>query len=460
MSDSAASQKRLELFNRLASLPKRQLDQAIAALKPDEGWLPPAPAPSRDRVTALLAWAESSTGGGLGVVEHSLEALLRGYLSYGLPMIKPPATREAANEAILINAVWAEVEERLRQSLHTVILSRLAGAGSHGQVSRPWGRQLRVADQAFRPLPANTHIAEVFDRQDVEGHLLVVGALGAGKTTTLLDLAAVLIQRANDQPDHPIPVIFNLSSWQQASQSITDWLVSELNLKYGVLPRLGQSWLAEKKLLPLLDDLDVLPPARQKPAMQAINAWMQSGEGPSRLVVCSHLEVYERCPEALALSGIVRLEPLTDKQIQTALNSLQMGDLWETWQRDAGVLDLARTPLLLTLLILVQAAIAPMQWQQKQTDQEKLDYLLDTYVEQRLHEAVNSQEYPPGQQPTARQTRYWLGWLAKQLQTRSHDEFLIETLQPKMLTTSGQESLYGLMMGLIVGLGLFGQRTA
>jgi predicted NACHT family NTPase len=86
----------------------------------------------------------------------------------------------------------------------------------------------------------------VFDRRDVGGKLLILGNPGAGKTTTMLDLAAVLIQRANDQPDEPIPVMFNLSSWQNEKQSITDWLLSELKLKYGVSPKLGKTWLSEK----------------------------------------------------------------------------------------------------------------------------------------------------------------------------------------------------------------------
>ncbi|MEM6434465.1 MAG: NACHT domain-containing protein [Cyanobacteria bacterium P01_D01_bin.115] len=354
MPDSTGSaQQRLTLIKRLSSLPPSQLDQIIFALQPHDGLIPPATAKPGDRAAALLAWAESELGCGVAKVEQVLEAALASqtlsepawiepvaaarrdvqvrqdmtgsnvvsgdgnrleiHHHYGLPAIKPDSTRQDANEKTLIEAVWTEVEDRLRQSLHNAILIRLDMAEQRNQVTRPWDSQIRTAEQGTKNLDPSTHIADVFDRRDVGGKLLILGNPGSGKTTTMLDLAAVLIQRANAQPDYPMPVMVSLSSWQKANQSITDWLLSELRLKYGVSPKLGQRWLAEKKLLPLLDGLDELPSERQEPVVQAINEWLQSGEGPRRLLVCSRLEEYELYAKKLALNGAVRLEPLTDE---------------------------------------------------------------------------------------------------------------------------------------------------
>ncbi len=44
---------------------------------------------------------------------------------YGLPETQPAPTRTDRNEKTLINAVWTEVDDRLRQSLHNAILIRL-----------------------------------------------------------------------------------------------------------------------------------------------------------------------------------------------------------------------------------------------------------------------------------------------------------------------------------------------
>ncbi|NER81246.1 MAG: NACHT domain-containing protein [Leptolyngbya sp. SIO1D8] len=450
MPDSADYRQRLALINRLSSLPATQLDTVILALKPTQGLIPPSTAKPGDRASALFEWAESPMGCGLEKLRHVLEAVLQDDSDYGLPDTKPAPTRKDSNEKILIDAVWTEVEDRLRQSLHNAILIRLDMAEQRSQVSRPWDSQLRTADQAPQSLAPDTHILEVFDRRDVGGKLLILGNPGSGKTTTMLDLAAELIKRANTQPDHPIPVMFNLSSWQSAKQGITDWLLSELKLKYGVSQKLGQTWLQQKTLLPLFDGLDELPPERQEPVVEQINEWLRSGEGPSRLLVCSRIEEYELYAAKLVLNGAICLEPLTDRQLQCYLNSMKMGELWNTLQQDAELLALVRTPLLLSVSILANEGIDLEQWQQKQTTQERMTYLLDAYVERRLHEAVKSQEYPAGKQPTAKQTRHWLVWLAKELRQTPQTEFLIEGIQPVSIADKKNRILYYLSTILFV----------
>jgi hypothetical protein len=57
-----------------------------------------------------------------------------------------------------------------------------------------------------------------------------------------------------------------------------------------------------------------------------------------------------------------------------------------------------------------------------------MDYLLDAYVERRLHEAVDSREYTLRKQPTAKQTRRWLVCLAKKMYRDANSEFSIEDI--------------------------------
>ncbi|NJN23023.1 MAG: hypothetical protein HC812_19930 [Leptolyngbya sp. RL_3_1] len=167
--------------------------------------------------------------------------------------------------------------------------------------------------------------------------------------------------------------------------------------------------------------------------------------------MCSRIEEYELYAAKLALNGAICLEPLTDQQLQDYLGSMNMAALWESLQQDAALLALVRTPLLLSVSILANAAIDGEQWRQQQTTQARMDYLLDAYVERCLHGQVKSREYPAGKQPTAQQTRRWLIWLAQQLQSQSEDEFLIEKMQPWMLSSIRQQWSYGLIFGLILG---------
>lgn len=69
-------------------------------------------------------------------------------------------------------------------------------------------------------------MTQVYD--DADGELLILGAPGSGKTTLLLELARDLLFRAEQDEDHPIPVVFNLSSWAMKRQTLSDWLVEEL----------------------------------------------------------------------------------------------------------------------------------------------------------------------------------------------------------------------------------------
>ena len=93
---------------------------------------------------------------------------------YGLPAEKPAAKRPDRNERTLIDAVWTEVDDRLRQSLYNAFLISLDMAEQRSQVSRPWDSELRTAEQKSKPLPSGTSIVEVFDRRDVGGKLLVI----------------------------------------------------------------------------------------------------------------------------------------------------------------------------------------------------------------------------------------------------------------------------------------------
>ncbi len=182
--------------------------------------------------------------------------------------------------------------------------------------------------------------------------------------------------------------------------------------------------------------------------MQAVNDWLQSGDGPTGLLVCSRIEEYGLYETNLGLNAAVCLEPLTDAQLQAYLASLERQDLWETLCQDADLLALIRTPLLLSVAILAKDCIDSDQWQRKKTTTARKEYLLEAYVDNQLHKIINRKEYPLHIQPAPHQIRKWLAWLAGYLNTQSQDEFLIDNLQPEGLGNKRREWLYWLFLFL------------
>ncbi|MBC1281237.1 NACHT domain-containing protein, partial [Nostoc sp. UCD121] len=249
------------------------------------------------------------------------------------------------NERILLAAVKEEVTSRLRQSLHNAVLINLGKEPQPQQVKRPWDAEIKIGLKPAVPLPDATTILQVFDSEEIAGKLLILGAPGSGKTTTELELAQALVNRAEEQPDYPVPVLFNLSSWKNDGQSITNWLVTELKSKYGVSTKLGQEWVNNHQLLPLLDGLDELEPQRQEICVYAINQFLASETKPLYLVVCSRIEEYSHYSSNLHLNGAICLRELNETQISEYFEAVGRVEFWQTLQQDETLLKLMRTPL-------------------------------------------------------------------------------------------------------------------
>src|SRR5204863_4853451 len=118
------------------------------------------------------------------------------------------------------------------------------------KIDHPWQTVLQQASTS-KTVPAGTPVIKLFDGLD--GKLLILGAPGAGKTTLLLELARDLIARARNDPQHPIPLVFNLSTWASKRQPLKVWLADEQNQRYDVPRKLAQDWIEADAVLLLLD---------------------------------------------------------------------------------------------------------------------------------------------------------------------------------------------------------------
>jgi Effector-associated domain 10/NACHT domain len=370
------------------------------------------------------------------------------------------------NEKLLLQVVKDEVFARLKQSLHNTVLINLGKEAQPEQVKSPWNSDIKVGHNKRETIPDNRSILEVFDQEEVAGKLLILGNPGAGKTTTMLELAKALVVRAEQDADYPIPVLFNLSTWKDEKQSIRDWLIAELKSKYGVRKDIGYKWVWDAKLLPMLDGLDELESVRQERCVQKINELLQSDFRPQYLVVCSRQEEYEKVvrrqwqqdvqEEAeeirLHLNASILLQHLTDEQIQSYLIGLNQIELWEKLQLDAELLKLVRTPLFLSVIgfISFHNTLSLQEWKTLTSSEARLEYLLDAYWKAAIKRptlAPKKKKYP-----NIFQTRKWLVFLAQQLQHESQTEFLIERIEPILLPNNFARQKYAIGIGLFFGL--------
>ena len=208
------------------------------------------------------------------------------------------------------------IEGVLSQSLYHVARIELRLAEEPEGIELPWKLIVEHPERTPRQLPDGTPMHVVFDQFDKT--LLILGAPGSGKTTLLLELTRDLIKRAKQDPQHPIPVVFNLSSWALRCPSLEAWLVDELCERYDVPRRLAERCVEHEQVLPLLDGLDEVALEHRSACVEAINAFRKA-HGLVPLAVCSRAADYEALIARLRLTGAVTIQPLTRPQVDRYL---------------------------------------------------------------------------------------------------------------------------------------------
>ncbi|WP_445628110.1 NACHT domain-containing protein [Nostoc sp. DSM 114167] len=288
----------------------------------------------------------------------------------------PPEQIDPILRPRLLEAEETKVKKRSQDSLLLSLMIELDKQEQPEKVGRnPLQPLYRIStNQRTSPPQQINRMVDVLQRKDISGRLLILGQPGGGKTTTLLNLAEELLETAKLNDKAPMPFIFELSAWRDDSVNILDWLIIQLKEEYNLRPGISRFWLERGDILPLLDGLDELGLERQKKCIKAINQYL--GEDAKRdLVVCCREEEYHTGEEQLTqLHGAVCLQHLSERQIQDYLNQLNRPDVWQEIQRNAEFLELARTPLLLSMMMVAY------QGRAIQTKQD----LFDAYIERRF----------------------------------------------------------------------------
>ncbi|HVE97115.1 MAG TPA: NACHT domain-containing protein [Pseudonocardiaceae bacterium] len=353
-----------------------------------------------------------------------------------------------------------------RRRNRTQMLKRVRSSWITGVFERALETTPRIALSFARRPDAVDHPAERLPRQP-NGHalgnsivvafdeieaLLILGGPGSGKTMLLLDMARELLDKADRDRDHPIPVVFNLSSWALHRASLAEWMVDELAEAYDVPRKVGQSWVDIEQILPLLDGLDTIPAEDRQRCVEAINAFREDHRSLP-MVVCSRTDEYAELTLKLRLRGAVEIQPLTQAEVGAYLE--QVGErgagLGAALHDDPTLWKLVESPLMLTVVTRAYQDRPAAAAQSAGTLQQRRRQLFAVYVDAVFERAGEASQYPRDR------TVRWLAWLARSLQQHNQTEFYLERLQRDWLPTRAQQRIVAVGSGLLVVLlaGLF-----
>ncbi len=353
--------------------------------------------------------------------------------------------QEYRNCQILLNKVknyW--VKGVLETSLHGQVLIELGLEERKNAVNRPWGLLWEDLENPQQELPPGTRIIDKFDELGAGRTLLILGEPGSGKTTTLLELARDLINRTEVDLTQPIPVVFNLSSWEGRKQAIADWLVLELQTKYQVSQQIGKAWIQEQRLLLLLDGLDEVSRDIRENCVDALNKFCQE-YGQTEIVVCSRIRDYEALSSQLKFQAAIYLQPLSLEQIQEYLKNAgsELAAVRKALESDVKLQEFSRSPLILTIISLAYQGIS-IEELPSRSNVELREHLFNAYIERmfkrRFVNILYSQE----------KVKKWLSWLAKQMVRESETVFLIERMQPYWLQRKINNITYIITLLMII----------
>ncbi|AFY71128.1 putative signal transduction protein with Nacht domain [Thalassoporum mexicanum PCC 7367] len=234
-------------------------------------------------------------------------------------------------------------------------------------------RQFRFEETETRPG------LEVANEQQ---RLLVLGAPGIGKSTFLRKVGLEALKQEQGSYEHIlIPVFLELKQFKTQDKSIEDFIANEFRICGFPNPEIITKYALEAgKLLVLLDGLDEVPKENEDFVIQQIQDLIIAYD-QNRFIASCRIAAYKGGFERF--TDVVMAE-FDEPQIRDFIGNWfksepEVGeDCWKLLKQDSykSTLDLAQTPLLLTLLCVVYGKYTELPKQRAELYGEALDVLL------------------------------------------------------------------------------------
>src|SRR5947209_3165804 len=399
--------------------------------------------------------------------EEAFQECVQGVLRLlGRPTITSLPTRSShavtwqQNRGRMLQRLHRSYEDLMRQSLQGITGLELGLTQKPAAVQNLVTFLRQFSHRTEQHLPSGTSILQAYDEAAHE--LLILGEPGSGKSTLLLDLALHLVERAETNVTHPLPIIVPLSSWAVKRPPLEIWLCDQLTQLYDVPHQISKQWVEEDGILPLLDGFDEIDEAARPACIAAINSYHQAHLLVS-LVVCSRKAEYEvaAAQQHLMLQRAVVVQSLTKAQVDATLNQAgkSLSGLRSAIKKNTSLGDLATTPLMLSVLMLTYQGTSVRVLSGKESVLHQ--QVWTDYIERMVESKGDNQRY------SLPQTCTWLGWLAQQMREHNQTVFYLEQLQPSWLS-AGQLRAYlwqavslpamviGVLVSILVELFFFG----
>ena len=365
------------------------------------------------------------------------------------------ADRDRAAMIQKVRAIW--IQGVLRDSLSENVRIVLGLRERPDAVDRPFGLFVMRPDQRERPLPTGTQVVDVYDASDRS--LLILGEPGSGKTTELLTLAKNLLDRADRDSIHPIPVVLPLTTWAEARRPLAEWLQDELHRQYEVPKTIAREWVATKQVLPLLDGLDEVKTHVRNACVEAINLFRHE-DGFLPMVVTCRTADYEALARRLHLQTALVIPALSRKHVESFLVGLGRAGkrVRSALREDPRLWELLDTPLMLNIVMIIYEDKTVVPSLMGSSLDAKRDFLFDSYFSRMLSRNAVGNRY------SLERTRHWLSWLASEMDEHAQKILHLERMQFEWLPANQRQQVQscarattglvtGLVAGPLVGLG-------